>query len=438
MQTSVMVPAVEAGGALPGAPPSVSPAGAADSERFFQALLGALLSAASAPPVAPVAASAPAPAEPPPPGPRAGDPAQASWLDLWLPLLNLTAAAAPSAVVVAPVAPAGAGDTPPAGSAAAPVTPVAPETAGPVPGPALSSPDTSGERPALEPTDAAGGARPTPDAAAPSTTSPAGAPVPLDARPSVAAPFAASAGATPGAYARPAHPARPQTDPTLRLTDGVLPDRPTEAAPLPDGAAAPPEAPGGPEQPAPAPDTLDLSLVDAGPSIHARNTATPPGDRLVDIPSARPLTDGALDAIIHQARLTTVPGRSSVRLRLQPAELGTVEVTIDVTSRGAAVHLAVASPEVQSVIERQLPALRSALEANGFSADRLIVTADPLGAGLAGQPSFDHGRQGLPWRHGQPPAGAGVSRAGGVAGPATAIDPSSGALARSGLIDCRA
>jgi hypothetical protein len=230
------------------------------------------------------------------------------------------------------------------------------------------------------------------------------------------------------------------------LTDGVLPDRPTEAAPPPDGAAAPPDAPGGPEQPAPAsagaalpaPDTLDLSLVDAGPGIHARNTAAPPGGRPVDVPPARPLTDGALDAIVHQARLTTAPGRSSVRLRLQPAELGTVEVTIDVTSRGAAVRLATASPEAQSAIERQLPALRGALEASGFSADRLTVTTGPLGAGLAGQPSFDLGRQDLPQRHAQPPAPAGASRAPGAAGAGTSIAPSPGALARSGLIDCRA
>jgi flagellar hook-length control protein FliK len=436
MQTSVIVPAVEAGVALPGAPPSASPTGAADSDRFFLALLGALLSAAPAPAAEPAAEAASA--EPRPAEPRADDPAQASWLGLWLPLLNPAATAAP----VAAAAPAGTGDTPLAGSAAAPVTPAGALTVAPAtpetPGPAWSHPGTPGAPPALTPADAGGRTRPIPEAAASATPGPAGAPAPrptpedapLDARSSVAAPFAATTGATPGASTRPAHPARPQTDAPLRLTDGVLPDRPTEAAPSPG-------APGVPEQPAPAsagaalpaPDTRDLSPAGAGPGIHASTTATPP---------ARPLTDSALDAIVHQARLTTVPGRSSVRLRLQPAELGTVEVTIDVTSRGAAVRLATASPEAQAAIERQLPALRGALEASGFSADRLTVTAGPLGAGLAGQPSFDLGRQGLPWRHDQPPAPAGASRAGGTAGAGTTITPSPGALARSGLIDCRA
>jgi hypothetical protein len=130
---------------------------------------------------------------------------------------------------------------------------------------------------------------------------------------------------------------------------------------------------------------------------------------------AEPLAPAAVDEIVHQVRLTSVPGHTSLRLQLRPDWLGEVEVRLDVTARGTSVHFVTATPEAQAALERQLPSLRAALETSGIAPDALSLSSGAAGAGLGGNTGFNLAQQGLPQRYEGPapmaPSGGAVTEA---------------------------
>jgi len=136
-------------------------------------------------------------------------------------------------------------------------------------------------------------------------------------------------------------------------------------------------------------------------------------------------------------RRATLVGDNELRLLLNPPELGHVDVRIIDSPNGLRVVMEAANAEARELIERQLPALRAALEARDLRVDRVQVERssetseeDALGRGSrdelgnqSGNPGNsnqdgERGHQAAPWSsvaairsngtpsEGEPPAGS--------------------------------
>jgi flagellar hook-length control protein FliK len=142
------------------------------------------------------------------------------------------------------------------------------------------------------------------------------------------------------------------------------------------------------------------SLPAAPPTINPPTTPTATGQAIA--PPA-PLTPTAVDEIVQHARLTSTPGQTTLRLRLQPAELGAIDISINVSARGTSVELLVASPEARQAVEQQLPLLRTNLEQSGLPLERLSVAMPGAATGSLLDTGQSHQHQpqrqgGSPWR----------------------------------------
>ncbi|MFN8638391.1 MAG: flagellar hook-length control protein FliK [Dehalococcoidia bacterium] len=95
-------------------------------------------------------------------------------------------------------------------------------------------------------------------------------------------------------------------------------------------------------------------------------TATPPTVDAPDVASmARQLSDGVLEAVRT--------GTETLRLVLNPPELGHLAIRMQQTDGGLRVHLATATAEARDAIERALPALVSGLEARSIRVEHAEV-----------------------------------------------------------------
>ncbi len=100
-------------------------------------------------------------------------------------------------------------------------------------------------------------------------------------------------------------------------------------------------------------------------------------------PPAKPATESprlsqaaqVADAIVTRAEVVEKNGTTEFRMRLDPPELGHVEVRIHSTERGVRAELTVADNSIRNLVESQLPELRQRLEAAGLTIDRFDLTA---------------------------------------------------------------
>ncbi len=83
------------------------------------------------------------------------------------------------------------------------------------------------------------------------------------------------------------------------------------------------------------------------------------------------------DTIVSHARVIERDGKVEFQMRLDPPELGQMQVRL--VTRGTEVHgqVLVASEAVRGLIESQLPELRQRLEAAGVTVQRFDVSTDP-------------------------------------------------------------
>ena len=109
--------------------------------------------------------------------------------------------------------------------------------------------------------------------------------------------------------------------------------------------------------------------------------------------------------------LKSADGTQSVTVRLQPAELGQVQIRVDRTAEGAA-HVGITAdrPETLQLLQRDLPRLEQALDqagilSSGRSVSFLATSPEPVGASAsrpdsmdAGFGSFGQGQSGGTWR----------------------------------------
>lgn len=83
------------------------------------------------------------------------------------------------------------------------------------------------------------------------------------------------------------------------------------------------------------------------------------------------------DAVVSQAQILERPGSVEFQMRLDPPELGRLQIRL--VARGDEIHgqVLVADDAVRRMIESQLPELRQRLEASGVNVQTLNIATDP-------------------------------------------------------------
>lgn len=145
-------------------------------------------------------------------------------------------------------------------------------------------------------------------------------------------------------------------------------------------AAAPRLAPE-PTDPEPAPAGGDASALAFAPSAVERPAAPAavlPTPQFAPVTATRVL-DQLADAVVARAEVTTRDGTTEFQLRLDPPELGRVEVKLVSAGDDLRASVVVADDAVRRLIESQLPELRQRLEAAGVLVQQFDVATDPNG-----------------------------------------------------------
>ena len=97
------------------------------------------------------------------------------------------------------------------------------------------------------------------------------------------------------------------------------------------------------------------------------------------------VTDQVGQAIVAHADIATSEGRVDFRLRLEPPELGTVNVHLTLTNQGLSAHLTVQEGSARQLIQGQLESLRQRLQEMGVGVGQLDVSGGGGGSGRQSQ-----------------------------------------------------
>jgi flagellar hook-length control protein FliK len=158
------------------------------------------------------------------------------------------------------------------------------------------------------------------------------------------------------------------------------------------------------DQSGPTDDATTSAAVVAGPQFPTLASA-PRGTTEVTAVNATPAAQIA-DTIVMQARVLERDGGVEFQMRLDPPELGRLQIKL--VTRGDEIHgqVLVADEAVRGLIESQLPELRQRLEAAGVNVQRFDVSVDP-GTGGNRNPYRDAAQEyfpRVPSSNGQPVA----------------------------------
>jgi len=208
------------------------------------------------------------------------------------------------------------------------------------------------------------------------------APVPIPGGGAPASPTLAVSGNDQAAKVA-ASPAEQKPDPTAvvvpgesasngeRLADRQPPRSVAAFAPLPPGQA--PEESGDPQQAVPRlspPEHLVPTLA-----YPAQLSSYGPQESVHSL--ARPLHDPAWSSDFGQKLLWFAGNdRQAAQLTLNPPQLGTIEVSLQLDKNSAQAHFAAASPEVRSAIESAVPRLREMLASAGVELGQVSVGSE--------------------------------------------------------------
>jgi flagellar hook-length control protein FliK len=125
---------------------------------------------------------------------------------------------------------------------------------------------------------------------------------------------------------------------------------------------------------------LSNSATGAAPATANQATTA----QFSDPASHASVTEQVSRAIVAQADVATSSGRVDFRLRLEPPELGTVNVHLTLTNQGLTAHLTVQEGAARQLIQGQLESLRQRLQEMGVGMGQLDVSGG--GGGTGGQP----------------------------------------------------
>ncbi|NTV14044.1 MAG: hypothetical protein HGA96_08995 [Desulfobulbaceae bacterium] len=123
--------------------------------------------------------------------------------------------------------------------------------------------------------------------------------------------------------------------------------------------------------------------------------------------------DGRIvDQVVSRVNLSSASGETSLSMTLHPKELGEIRVELISGKDGVRAHLHSQTQMVQEALERHLPRLREAFEAQGVKLSELQVSCD--GRRDGGNTAFQQREQGQasPFRYQVAAAGAGAAEQG--------------------------
>ncbi len=179
----------------------------------------------------------------------------------------------------------------------------------------------------------------------------------------------------------------------LRTTSEVKPSPATPDAP-PKPAAPQPMTAGG------APGEASAQIPTGRTPQTAQQTApmwTLDTEQQGEVETLQRQIDRGFSAALRQ-------GGGGVTLRLTPASLGAVRIELSVDGGAVAARLQAGTPQARELLEQNIASLRAALEARGFTVDRLHVQLGaPQGSGQASaHQGGDGGQQGAGQEGGRP------------------------------------
>jgi flagellar hook-length control protein FliK len=122
--------------------------------------------------------------------------------------------------------------------------------------------------------------------------------------------------------------------------------------------------------------TTAASALQTQPPLSVVPAAAQPAPAAAPSPAAQ-----VADAVVSHVQVSRKDGTVEFQMRLDPPDLGRVQVQL--VSRGNEVHgqVIVASEAVRQVMESQLPELRQRLEAAGVNVQQFSVATDAGGGG---------------------------------------------------------
>jgi flagellar hook-length control protein FliK len=116
-----------------------------------------------------------------------------------------------------------------------------------------------------------------------------------------------------------------------------------------------------------------------------------------------PALEPIVEHVLAQARALTQGGQTTVRMRLQPEALGTVDVHVTERNGHIEVRLAASDPAAAAALKGGVERLRQGLVDGGAQVQRIEVSATPTTAGANndafsfGQPSWSADGRGQSW-----------------------------------------
>jgi flagellar hook-length control protein FliK len=125
-------------------------------------------------------------------------------------------------------------------------------------------------------------------------------------------------------------------------------------------------------------------VVEAHPSTHAATTAAA---QPVSLPPEARFAAANHENIVTSMRAEVLPNGGTMRLRLDPPQLGTMNVTVQIQDGLITAAFETSSDEATRLLGHSLNQLKSVLESSGIGVDRLQVTQAPREA----HPSNAHG-----------------------------------------------
>ena len=201
----------------------------------------------------------------------------------------------------------------------------------------------------------------------------------------------------------------PPTDQPLSIglaqTPGVAEqvDEALSGKPLDQQGQQPPAESGSPVLSAPSDPSLRPTAIQPAqahpnasvPELRPNPESGPRGTEQAPQTSADPERIARAESILNQVRLRLAPGLRSATLALHPAELGRVQVLIEVESGSVSAELRVESTEALSALERHIPELRALLSKDGQEVGTIELNLTSLDSS-GDEPSQDpnHGTRG--------------------------------------------
>lgn len=120
-----------------------------------------------------------------------------------------------------------------------------------------------------------------------------------------------------------------------------------------------------------APGSTTTSLIGATPTVVAAQASAPPATPTSAAPAVQVQAQVGTSAWAHELgmrlHLLAQQGISSASLRLTPAQLGPVEVSISMRENAASVWFGSAHPDTRSALEQALPKLRELFASQGLN-----------------------------------------------------------------------